>query len=100
MCVLGAKNVCLNECCVHVPVRAERMSVVRQQCSLPSLALIDRVVRGCGFQAMKTQFEAADAESVAAGKRIKKNHIRQGKAGGWRSALGAQEISIIDTTHA
>lgn len=69
-------------------------------CDIPcSDVVVESVVRGSDFAAMKEQFMMVDTEREAQGKRIKKNHIRKGQSGGWRDVLSLEQSSSIDAVH-
>jgi hypothetical protein len=46
---------------------------------------------------MKQQFAVLEEEKLAKGERVKKNHIRQGKVGGWKEYFsGEQEQAFVE----
>ena len=53
-----------------------------------------------GFGRMKKVTAEVDAEKQARGERVKKNHIRQGKAGKWRKTFSEEESRLLDEVHA
>lgn len=57
--------------------------------------LIDLTVSASSFSAMKKQFQEVDAEKQEKGLPVKKNHIRKGKSGGWRSAFTKEQLYMF-----
>ena len=51
------------------------------------------------FAAMKKQFAEVDAAKVKAGMRVKKNHIREGKAGAWRKQFTPEQEAMLMAHH-
>ncbi len=58
----------------------------------PTTELTKGVLAASNFQAMKQTFDEEDAKRLANGQedRIKKNHIRQGKSGSWKTFTKTQ----------
>ena len=56
-------------------------------------ATIDAVCGGASFSSMKATAALVDAAKIAAGGRVKKNHIRQGKSGAWRKHFTQEQVA-------
>eukprot|EP00756_Hemistasia_phaeocysticola_P006289 Hpha_TRINITY_DN13761_c0_g2::TRINITY_DN13761_c0_g2_i1::g.142837::m.142837 len=53
--------------------------------------VILKVTEASSFGAMKEQFQAMEKKGEEAGVPVKKDHIRKGESGGWRSALTPEQ---------
>eukprot|EP00756_Hemistasia_phaeocysticola_P025822 Hpha_TRINITY_DN16024_c4_g1::TRINITY_DN16024_c4_g1_i3::g.122368::m.122368 len=60
---------------------------------------VQSVVAGSTFSHMKRQAEESDAKCKEAGGEPKKNHIRQGKAGGWQGTLTEEQAKWMEDYH-
>ena len=61
--------------------------------------IIDEIVQATTHSSMKAQFAAVDAEKLKKGMRVKKNHIRKGKKGGWRETFTVAQNDKFDRLH-
>ncbi|KAL6068620.1 Sulfotransferase [Balamuthia mandrillaris] len=58
--------------------------------------VLESVVAGSSFSAMKAQFEEQEKQAEVRGEQVKKNHIRQGKSGGWRDVFTEEQAAAFD----
>ena len=61
--------------------------------------LVNETLIACSFDEMKKSFEALDAQKMAAGEPVKKNHIRQGGTGRWREVFSEEQNFLFDSHH-
>jgi sulfotransferase len=64
-----------------------------------SPSVINAVVEASSFSSMKQASSEEDAKKLAAGQFIKKNHIRQGKAGAWTKVFTLDDSDTMDAHH-
>jgi len=57
------------------------------------------VVGASSFDAMKASFEETASRKAAAGKPVKRNHIRRGEMGTWREMLRGPLLEAFDRAH-
>ena len=61
-----------------------------------SEAEVRRVAERCGFGQMRAEFASRDAAAESSGGFTKKNHLRAGEVGGWRSVLSEADEAAFD----
>ena len=61
--------------------------------------LLEKVVGSSDFNAMKEQFAKVAVENEAAGRFVKKNHIREGKSGAWRKTFTDAQTEMFTKEH-
>ena len=83
---------------------ADLEAVARRVAKFLDLGVTDAHVRACvaraRFGAMKADAARRDAATLADGGYIKKNHIREGGIGGWRSVMDAATSAAFDARSA
>ena len=76
------------------------IATVARFCAIPADAgVVKAVATGSSFDTMKRVFAEVDKGKLARGERVKKNHIRAGKKGGWRSMFSDALAEKFDRHH-
>jgi hypothetical protein len=65
-----------------------------------SAAVVDAVIEGATFNKMKATSADVDAKKEEKGEKVKKNHIRKGKSGGWREVFSPEQAAAFQAHHA
>eukprot|EP01064_Diplonema_japonicum_P015398 TRINITY_DN2312_c0_g1_i2.p1 TRINITY_DN2312_c0_g1~~TRINITY_DN2312_c0_g1_i2.p1 ORF type:complete len:325 (+),score=105.93 TRINITY_DN2312_c0_g1_i2:103-1077(+) len=77
--------------------------VVKQLSTFLSIPLseeeVQKVAENAGFTVMKKQFEEQDAIKEAAGKKVKKDHIRKGEVGAWVNTFTEEQTKAFREVH-
>jgi len=60
---------------------------------------VEAVCKGATFSSMKSTAAEVDAAKLAAGGKVKKNHIRQGKSGAWRKKFTEEQTALFMAHH-
>ena len=57
---------------------------------------ITAVAKRCGFEPMRAEADDRDAKAAAEGGFVKKQHLREGRAGAWRDVMSPEMASCFD----
>lgn len=80
-------------------IKANPMGEIRRVANFLDMQCDDDTIKGIAdgssFATMKKQFEIADADKLKKGLKVKKNHIRQGKVGGWKGYFSEEQKEVF-----
>ena len=84
-------------------LKADAGAGVKRVCEFlgvePTDELLKKVVGASAFDAMKERIEASNKVKEEQGQWVKKNHMRQGKAGAWKKTFTVEQYEVLLAAH-